>query len=138
MVALSVTPAVLSDVLRAGVLSLLVLMMSRPAGAADTEVALQCDGREVMSVVLAEYGLVTASWAPDHFEVGTRTQDERLPGGRPVTVWRFSNGDQLFHVSNTTDWFVTYRNAHPGQLRRCLFRAERALQPENVPRVPGR
>ncbi|HGB3470246.1 TPA: hypothetical protein ACIVB1_000480 [Salmonella enterica subsp. diarizonae serovar 61:l,v:z35] len=138
MVTLSVTrPVISSDGLRAGVLFLLILLASLSSVAADTEVALQCDGREMMSVVMAEYGLVTASWAPACFEVGVRVRDERLPGGGPVRVWRFSNGDRLFHVDNTTDWFVTYSNAHPGLLRRCMFRGQRTLVPENLPRVPS-
>lgn len=114
------------------------LLLPLSAVVADTEITLQCEGRGAVSVVFAGYGLVTESWSPSSFETGTRGKDEHLPSGRPVAVWRFSNGDRLFQVKDTTGWFAIYRGDHPEILRQCVLQEQRVLQPENLLRVPYR
>lgn len=42
-------------------LFILILIIPLPAVAADTLITQQCDGRGVVTLVLAEYGLVTES-----------------------------------------------------------------------------
>lgn len=115
-----------------------VLIFPLSAVAVDTEISLQCEGRGIVFVVFAGYGLVTESWPPSSFETGTRGKDEHLPSGRSVAVWHFSNGDRLFQVKDTTVWFAIYRDDHPGTLHQCVLLEHRVLEPENLPRVPYR
>lgn len=119
-------------------LFIIIMIIPLPAVAADTQITLQCDGRNPLTVVLAGYGLVTESWPPAFFETGIRIKDEHFTSGRPVAVWRFSNGDHLYQVKGTPDWFALYRDESPGKLRRCLLLAQKELQPEDLPRVPYR
>lgn len=77
------------------------------------------------------------SWPPAFFETGIRIKDEHFTSGGPVAVWRFSNGDHLYQVKGTPDWFALYRDDSPGKLRRCLLLAQKELQPEDLPRVAG-
>ncbi|EHM2355252.1 hypothetical protein KD625_002949 [Salmonella enterica subsp. enterica serovar Bonariensis] len=119
-------------------LYLLIFILIAPltAVSADTKITLQCDGRGVVTVVLAEYGLVTESWPPAFFETGIHIKDEHFASGRPVAVWRFSNGDYLYQVKDTSGWFALYRNDSAGIPRRCALLVQNELQPENLPRVP--
>ncbi|EBA7039667.1 hypothetical protein B7044_19985 [Salmonella enterica] len=115
-----------------------VMMFPLSAIAVDTQVTLQCDGRGTVSVVFAEYGLVTESWSPAFFETGTQKKDVHLSSGKPVAVWQFNNGDHLFQVKGTTGWFAKYRGDLPGTLHKCEFLEQIVLQPENLPLNPYR
>jgi|GEM_PF-3876207 hypothetical protein len=117
-------------------LLILILIIPLSAVAADTQLTLQCEGRGVVTVVLAEYGLVTESWPPAFFETGIRIKDEHLASGKPVAVWRFNNGDHLYQIKGTMGWFVMYRDDHPGTLRHCQLLAQKELQAENLTIVP--
>lgn len=108
-------------------LFILILIIPLPAVAADTLITQQCDGRSPLTVVLAGYGLVTESWPPAFFETGIRIKDEHFASGRPVVVWRFSNGDHLYQVKGKPDWFALYRDDSPGKLRRCMLLAQKDL-----------
>ncbi|EBS5580343.1 hypothetical protein DPU24_24585 [Salmonella enterica subsp. enterica serovar Oranienburg] len=114
------------------------MMFPLSAVAVDTEVILQCAGRGTVSVVFAEYGLVTESWSPAFFETGTQKKDVHLSSGKPVAVWQFNNGDLLFQVKGTAGWFAKYRDDLPETLRKCEFLKQIVLQPENLPRSPCR
>ncbi|EHL8497687.1 hypothetical protein L6N32_004227 [Salmonella enterica subsp. enterica serovar Poona] len=119
-------------------LLILILIVPLPAGATDTQITLQCDGRGAVTVVLAEYGLITESWPPAFFETGIRIKDEHFTSGKAVAVWRFSNGDLLYQVKGTPVWFALYRGDSPGTLRRCILLSNKELQPVDLPRVPDR
>lgn len=119
-------------------LQLILLMLPLSSVAADIEMTLQCESRGTVSVLFAEYGLVTESWPPSSFEIGTRGKNEHLPSGRAVSVWHFSNGDRLFQVKDSAGWFAMYRDDPQGTLHQCVPMKHRILQAEDLPRVPYR